>query len=195
MNLSHIEQLIDHRTKAIVMNNPSNPTGAVYSKAHLVDFLKMCDKYGMTVIADEIYGDMVYDGAEFHPLASLTPKVPILTCDGIAKRYLVPGWRLGWVIVHDPVHALGAVRDGLRNLAQKIVGPCALVQGALPAMLANTPASFFDNTRQLLSANAAIVMQLLGTAPGLRPIRPYGAMYIIVCVEHGAFRTDDDGDD
>jgi tyrosine aminotransferase len=123
------------------MNNPSNPTGAVYSKEHLIDFLKLCDKYGLTVIADEIYGwffcffsvnfrislgDMVYDNAVFHPLATLSPKVPILTCDGIAKRFLVPGWRLGWLIVYDPVRALGHVRDGLRNLAQKIVGPCAV---------------------------------------------------------------------
>jgi tyrosine aminotransferase len=56
MNLAHMESLIDDRTKAIVMNNPSNPTGAVYSKEHLTDFLKLCDKYGLTVIADEIYG-------------------------------------------------------------------------------------------------------------------------------------------
>jgi tyrosine aminotransferase len=71
-------------------------------------------------------GDMVYDNAVFHPLATLSPKVPILTCDGIAKRFLVPGWRLGWLIIYDPVRALGHVRDGLRNLAQKIVGPCAV---------------------------------------------------------------------
>jgi len=94
---------------------------------------------------------------------------------------------LGWLIVYDPVRALGHVRDGLRNLAQKIVGPCALVQGALPSMLRNTPESFFEHTRQLLSANADIAMRVLSAAPGLRPVRPHGAMYITVCVRRGAF--------
>jgi tyrosine aminotransferase len=53
------------------------------------------------IIADEIYGDLTYDGAKFYPMATLEPKVPLISCDGIAKRYLVPGWRLGWVTVHD----------------------------------------------------------------------------------------------
>ncbi len=61
------------------------------------------------------------------------------------------------------------------------------MQGALPAMLKNTPESFFENTRQLLSANADIAMRVLSAAPGLRPVRPHGAMYITVCVQRGAF--------
>ena len=69
---------------------------------------------------------MVYSGATFHALATLEPRVPILACDGIGKRFLVPGWRLGWLVVHDPMNALGDVRGGLRNLAQKIAGPCAV---------------------------------------------------------------------
>jgi tyrosine aminotransferase len=80
------------------------------------------------VIADEIYGSLVYDGAEFIPMATLEPKVPLISCDGIGKRYLVPGWRLGWLTVHDKHGALVEVREGLRNLTQKIVGPCSLVQ-------------------------------------------------------------------
>ena len=69
---------------------------------------------------------MTYDGAVFHPISTLEPKVPVVSCDGISKRFLVPGWRLGWVTVHDPYGALKNVRDGMRNLAQKIVGPCAV---------------------------------------------------------------------
>lgn len=89
----------------------------------------------MPIIADEIYGDLVYDGAQFHAMATLTPKVPIISCDGIAKRYLVPGWRLGWLIIHDRFGALAEVKKGIVALSQKIVGPCALVQGALPQLL------------------------------------------------------------
>ncbi len=76
-------------------------------------------------------------------------------------RYLVPGWRLGWITVHDRHGALVNVRHGLRNLAQKIVGPCAVIQGALPDILTNTPTAFFENTAKVLSANAAIVYDTL----------------------------------
>lgn len=90
VDLDDMESLIDDRTRAIIVNNPSNPTGAVYAKAHLEAILRIADKYKLPIIADEIYGGMVYDGAVFYPMATLEPKVPILSCDGIAKRYTFP---------------------------------------------------------------------------------------------------------
>lgn len=71
---------------AIVVNNPNNPTGAVYSKKHLEDILRLAERYRVPIIADEIYGDMVFGGATFYPTHSLSPKVPMLTCDAISKR-------------------------------------------------------------------------------------------------------------
>jgi len=138
----------------------------------------------LPIIADEIYGDLVYaDGAQFHPLATLSPHVPIISCDGIGKRYLVPGWRLGWLIVHDRFGVLEDVKRGIVALSQKIVGPCALVQGALPRILAETPKEFFENTKKLLAANAQIVYDVLSRVPGLKPLRPQGAMYCMVGIE------------
>lgn len=122
------------------------------------------------IIADEIYGDLVYNGAIFHSLASLSPKVPIISCDGIGKRYLVPGWRLGWAIVHDRFSALSEVKKGMVALSQKIVGPCSLIQGALPEILRNTPASYFDNIKDVISKNADIVYEVLSRVPGLKVI-------------------------
>ncbi len=80
------------------------------------------------VIADEIYSKLVYDDVLFYPMATLEPKVPLISCDGIAKNYLLPGWRLGWLTIHDSHGVLAEVRAGLRNLAQKIVGPCTVIQ-------------------------------------------------------------------
>lgn len=119
---------------------------------------------------------MVYDGAVFHSLATLSPKVPIITCDGIAKRYLVPGWRLGWLIIHDRFGVLSEIKKGIVALSQKIVGPCALVQGALPRILKETPQSYFDNIKDVISVNANIVYSILSRVPGLKPLRPQGAM-------------------
>ncbi len=86
VDLNHLESSINNRTKAIVINNPSNPCGAVYNKDHLEKILRIAERHKVPIIADEIYGDIVFDGATFHPLAELEPKVPILTCDGISKR-------------------------------------------------------------------------------------------------------------
>lgn len=113
-------------------------------------------------------------------MASLSPKVPIITCDGIAKRYLVPGWRLGWLIVHDRYGVLSEVKKGIVALSQKIVGPCALVQGALPRLLDDTPQSYFENIRTVIAKNAQVVYEVLSRVPGLKPLKPQGAMYMMI---------------
>jgi tyrosine aminotransferase len=91
--LESLESQIDEKTRAIIINNPSNPCGSVYSKEHLLEIIDLADKYKLPIISDEIYGKIVFSGSKFYPLASLTNKVPILTIGGLAKEYLVPGWR------------------------------------------------------------------------------------------------------
>ncbi len=98
VDLNHLESSINNRTKAIVINNPSNPCGAVYNKDHLEKILRIAERHKVPIIADEIYGGMTFYTnfqpstpwpaklATFHPLAELEPKIPILTCDGISKR-------------------------------------------------------------------------------------------------------------
>ena len=180
IDLKQLESLIDQDTRAIIVNNPSNPVGAVYPKEHLEDVLRIAEQHSLPVIADEVYGDLTFNNAKFIPLASLSPKVPILTVDSISKRYLAPGWRLGWIIVHNRNNALGEIHEGLIRLAQKIVGPCALVQGALPKILDRTPASFFEQIKDILAANSSIALERLSHIPGLYPIKPSGAMYLLV---------------
>ena len=96
-----MEQLIDKDTVAIVVANPSNPCGSVYSKQHLLDILAVAEKHFLPIIADEIYNDLVFKGQHSYQIASLSKNVPILSCGGIGKKYLVPGWRVGWILIHD----------------------------------------------------------------------------------------------
>lgn len=172
------------------MNNPSNPVGAVYAKKQLESLLQVAFKYKIPIIADEVYGRITFHNAEFYPLASLEPKVPILTCDSISKRYLSPGARLGWIIIHDRYGALKQVRFGITSLAQKICGPCTLIQGALPDILDNTPASFLENIRSKLGANADAAYQILSQIPGLQPVKPEGAMYLSICINEKIYGTE-----
>lgn len=98
------------------------------------------------MIADEIYSGFVFEGNAFYPMASLTTEVPVLSVGGLAKKWLVPGWRLGWILVHDRNGAFKEIHEGLLNLSQIILGPNSLVQASLRDILHNTPSSFYDET-------------------------------------------------
>lgn len=111
-DIDHLDSLIDENTACILVNSPSNPCGSVYSKAHLLEILagtqtrsclthKVAEKHSLPIISDEIYAEMTFKGHEFHPIATLTKTVPVLTTGGLAKRWLVPGWRVGWIFIHD----------------------------------------------------------------------------------------------
>jgi tyrosine aminotransferase len=114
-DLEHLESLIDQKTACIILNNPSNPCGSVYSEAHLKGFLRIAEKHNLPIIADEIYADMVFTGEKHIPLASIESNVPILSCGGLAKRFLVPGWRIGWICIYDRHARFANVRIGLSN--------------------------------------------------------------------------------
>ncbi|CAG2120499.1 unnamed protein product, partial [Medioppia subpectinata] len=135
------------------------------------------------IIADEIYEDLVFPGNHFYPIASLTTEIPVLSCGGTTKKFLIPGWRMGWILIHDKHSRFGnQLRQGLNSLAQRLVGPNSITQGALPQILKNTPKHFFESTIHFLHANALLAYNALKEMPGLHPIMPSGAMYIMVRV-------------
>jgi tyrosine aminotransferase len=126
--------------RGILVNNPSNPTGAVYSFEYLSDIVRLAAKYQIPIISDEIYGDLTFHSRPFYPLAnvaaSLGYEVPIITASGLGKQYLVPGWRLGWIVYQDNKYgAISNVKKVAQRLAQVILGACHLAQFAIPAVL------------------------------------------------------------
>ncbi|KAK8391406.1 hypothetical protein O3P69_017176 [Scylla paramamosain] len=188
IDLEMLEASIDDQTAAIVVNNPSNPCGSVYTKEHLIAILEVAARNKVPIIADEIYDHFVFEGQEYHPIASLTEEVPVLSCGGLTKRFLVPGWRMGWITICDRGNVLDQeVRNGLQSLSQRIIGSNTLVQGALPTILANTPQSFFTDTLAQIQANAELSYSILREVPGLNPIMPQGAMYMMVGVDMTMF--------
>ena len=106
IDLDHLDQLMDNaKVKGIVINNPSNPTGSVYSKQHLKAVFRLCERRGLPIIADEIYGDLVFGANVFTSMAEIMFEmgrtVPVIVTSGLAKQYLVPGWRVGWAVFFD----------------------------------------------------------------------------------------------
>ena len=182
-DLVQMESLIDSRTVAILINNPSNPCGSVYSKEHLEDILKIAQKHRLPVISDEIYGDLTWGNESFHPLASLSEHVPVLTVGGLAKLYIVPGWRLGWIVINDRNGILSQVRVALNKQTQLILGPSTLVQSIVETALHKTPASYLQELRDTLKEHASILCDELEKFHGLSVVRPVGAMYMMLGIK------------
>lgn len=142
--------------------------------------MALAEEFKIPVIADEIYEDMVFGDHQYVPMRTLTSAVPILTCSGMAKRFLVPGWRVGWIIITDKNEAFNEVRPGLVRLSAVLLGANSLVQAALPAILEKTPPSFYQDTNNKLEENANIAAEALRGIPGVTYVKPQGAMYMMV---------------
>eukprot|EP00761_Pharyngomonas_kirbyi_P007813 gb/GECH01007824.1/.p1 GENE.gb/GECH01007824.1/~~gb/GECH01007824.1/.p1 ORF type:complete len:417 (+),score=66.46 gb/GECH01007824.1/:1-1251(+) len=183
-DLEHMQSLIDDRTRAILVNNPSNPCGSVYSADHLRAILQIAERHCVPIIADEIYAHMVFPGSTFTSLASLSHTVPILSVGGLAKQYLVPGWRVGWILVHDRQEIFArSVRDGLNRLSTLILAPNTVAQAAAADIIRETPTEFYTSLNATLAHHAEVCQERIGHIPGLGVVQPQGAMYVMVEVE------------
>eukprot|EP00116_Pleurobrachia_bachei_P005225 sb/3465487/ len=182
IDLEELESLIDDNTAAILVTNPSNPCGSAFSVSHQLEILALAEKYGLPLIADEIYQGMVFEG-ESHSFGELSKSVPVLSAGGLAKRWLVPGWRVGWLTVHDRNNRLSEVRGGLVKLCQVIIGANTLIQAAIPRILTETPPEFYSSTIARLKKASEIVYSELKGVPQLRPFKPQGAMYMMVQIK------------
>jgi len=188
VDLLQLESLIDSKTAAIVINNPSNPCGSVYTKEHLQNILSICERHRIPVIADEIYGDMVYYGNVFYPMASLSQTVPILTVGGMANIFIVPGWRLGWILIHNKNDLFKEVKIGLIKLSQLILGASTLIQSCVEEALLNTPQNYYDELFSSLGKQALYLCNRLSKIEGLKVVKPGGAIYMMFGIEVEQFK-------
>lgn len=164
----------------------------------MLEILSVAEEFGLPIISDEIYGHLVFPSrnAVFHPIASLTSTVPVIAASGIAKEFLVPGWRVGWLAVHDRNNLLKDIRSALYSLTQLILGANSLVLSALPAILTPEKGSeeeasmqqFRKRTVSQLEKHAQLCMDRLAKIPGLEVINPQGTMYVMFKISPGRFK-------
>ena len=134
-DVEHVASLITPRTRALVIINPNNPTGAVYSRPTLEGLLDVARRHDLLVLADEIYDQILFDGAVHHSAASLAPDLPVLTLGGMSKTYRLAGFRSGWLVVSGPREPVAEYREGLELLANMRMCPNVPAQHAIPAAL------------------------------------------------------------
>ncbi|KAM7274836.1 hypothetical protein ACFE04_016702 [Oxalis oulophora] len=183
VDLTAIEALADAKTTAMVIINPGNPTGSVYSYQHLQKVAETAKKLGILVIADEVYGHLAFGDTPFTPMGVFSSTVPIITLGSISKRWIVPGWRIGWLITNDP-HAIlkdTGIVDSIKGFLNLSSDPATFIQGAIPRILENTKPEFFSKIIGLLREAAQISHEKIKQIPCITcPNKPEGSMFMMV---------------
>ena len=180
---AEIEALITERTRALVIINPNNPTGAVYSREVLAALAGIAERRHLVLCADEIYDEMLYDGAEFVPLAALARQALCLTFSGLSKVYRACGLRVGWLV-------FSGEREHARDYIQAVellasLRLCSNVPGQFAVQTAlGGHQSIFDLTRPggRLHATRAAMLGAVASSRWLSVIPPQGAMYAFIRV-------------
>jgi len=178
-DLEHIRSLVGPRTKAIVVINPNNPTGAVYSREVLEGIAAIAREHSLLVLSDEIYDRILFDGAQHIPMATVAPDLLCLTFNGLSKTYRVAGYRSGWLVVTGPrAHATGFL-EGITLLASTRLCPNVPAQHAVQAALGgiqSIDALIAPGGR--LHEQRDVAYRGLTSIPGVDCVRPDGALYL-----------------
>jgi alanine-synthesizing transaminase len=191
--LADIESKITARTRGIVIINPNNPTGAVYSEDILRGLVAIAEKHNLIVFADEIYDRILFDGSVHHPLSVLTKNTLCLTFNGLSKTYRLAGFRSGWMLVSGAKANATSYLEGLEMLASMRL--CANV----PAMLAvQTALGGRQSINDLilpggrLLAQRDLCLELLTAIPGVSCVKPKSAMYLFFKLDPAVYPIEND---
>lgn len=192
-DVEDIKSKVTSRTKAIVIINPNNPTGAVYSRELLLDIVEVARQNNLIIFADEIYDKILYDGAVHHHIAALAPDLLTVTFNGLSKAYRVAGFRQGWMILNGPKkHAKGYI-EGLDMLASMRLCANVPMQHAIQTALGGYQSInefILPGGRLLEQRNKAY--ELLNQIPGISCTKPMGALYMFPKIDIKKFNMYDD---
>ena len=188
-DLDHIESLIGPRTRALVVINPNNPTGAVYPDSTRHKLLELANRHSLLLLADEVYADLAYDGP-ISPIGSLDPEAPVISFSSLSKAYLAPGWRAGWMAVGTS-DRLNDLLAAIKKLADGRLCSTAPMQAAITAALTQKT-SDQDTFRAALRERAELTTARLNAIDGMSCVAPTAAFYAVPQVTLPPNKTDED---
>jgi tyrosine/nicotianamine family aminotransferase len=191
-DVEDIRKNISNKTKGIVLINPNNPTGALYSKKVIQDVIDIAGEYKIPIISDEIYDDMTFDEKQM-ATASLGKDVPVITLNGFSKVYLVPGWRIGYTLFHHSGE-LDEIRDAFMRIARSRLCANSICQRACFTALKG-PQDHINKVNEKLRKRRDFSYKRLNEIDGISTAKPDGAFYIfpkIEAMDSGIWKTDKD---
>ena len=192
-DIDDIRSKVSPKTKAIVVINPNNPTGAVYARSTLEDIAAVARENGLIVYADEIYSRITYDGAAHYPMATIAPDILTVSFDGLSKAWRAAGFRAGWMVLSGSKKSAASYVEGLEMLSNM-------------RLCANMPSQFgiqtalggYQSVKDLLLPGGRlkeqrdIAVNMTSEIPGLSVVMPKGALYCFPKVDTKRFNITDD---
>ncbi|MDH4274562.1 MAG: aminotransferase class I/II-fold pyridoxal phosphate-dependent enzyme, partial [Gammaproteobacteria bacterium] len=192
-DLDDIAAKITANTKGIVVINPNNPTGAVYSAATLQAIVELARKHNLIVFADEIYDKILYDGAVHTTLASLADDVLFVSFNGLSKAYRVAGFRTGWMLVSGAKHRAKDYIEGL-----KMISSMRLCSNVPTQYAVQTALNGYQSINDLIAPGGRLYRQrevgwrMLNDIPGVSCVKPLGALYLFPHLDPKIYPIEDD---
>lgn len=194
-DLADMASKITDRTRAIVVINPNNPTGAVYDRDVLEGIAKLAVENRLVLFSDEIYDKILYDDAQHIPMATVTEECLVVTFGGLSKNYRLAGFRSGWLIVSGAKHRAREYLEGIHMLASMRL--CANVPGQLAVQ---TALGGYQSIRDLvlpggrLCEQRDIAWERLNAIPGVSCVKPKGTLYLFPRLDTKKYPIEDDED-
>jgi alanine-synthesizing transaminase len=192
-DLEDIKSKITDKTRGIVVINPNNPTGSVYSKEVLEAIVQIARDHNLIIFADEIYSKILYDGAVFHPMGRLAQDVLCVSFNGLSKSYRLAGFRSGWMVISGAKHRAKNYIEGLEMLSSMRL--CANV----PAMFAvQTALGGYQSINELIIPGGRLrdqrdaALKAMEAIPGLSCVKPKGALYLFPKLDLKKYPIKDD---
>ncbi|WP_419239804.1 pyridoxal phosphate-dependent aminotransferase [Photobacterium leiognathi] len=192
-DLDDIKQKITPNTRGIVLINPNNPTGAVYSRDFLLEVVEIARQHDLIIFADEIYDKILYDGAQHISIAPLADDVVCVTFNGLSKSYRVCGFRAGWMVISGPRHRAKGYIEGLEMLSSMRLCANVPMQHAIQTALGG-----YQSINELILPGGRLLEQrnkaydLLTQIPGVSCVKPKGALYLFPKLDQKKFNIQDD---
>jgi alanine-synthesizing transaminase len=192
-DLEDMKRKINNKTKAIVIINPNNPTGAVYSPELLKGIVKLAEDNGLILFADEIYDKILFDEARHTPLASLTDDVLVITFNGLSKSYRLAGFRSGWLFISGDKNKARDYIEGLDILSNMRLCSNVPAQQAIQTALGG-----YQSINELIIPGGRlrdqrdVAWEMLNDIPGVSCVLPKGAIYLFPKLDPAKFNILDD---
>jgi alanine-synthesizing transaminase len=181
-DVEDIKSRINPKTKAIVLINPNNPTGAICKKEILNEIIQLALEHNLVIFADEIYDKLIFDNKKLTSIASLNKEVPVITFSGLSKNFLAPGFRIGWGIISGKKEVIGDYLEAINKLLRARVSANHPLQYAIPVALDGKQEHLKDVILRL-EKRRKITMDLLATIEGISLVQPEGAFYAFPSID------------
>ena len=192
-DLADMESKVTSRTKAIVLINPNNPTGALYPKEILKGIIDIARRHELIIFSDEIYDRMVFDGAVHIPIATLAPDLFVVTMNGLSKSHRICGFRVGWMVLSGPKKHVKGYIEGLNMLSNM-----RLCSNVLAQQVVQTSLGGYQSVDELLMPGGRLyeqrefITKAINDIPGLSAVKPKAGLYVFPKIDREMYRVDDD---